>query len=41
LRAVEQAYQMAIYRDAALSPPEPSTACRPPEHTADREIELE
>ena len=41
LRAVEQAYRMAIERDAAFSPPEPTRACRSPEHAADREIELE
>jgi hypothetical protein len=41
LRAVEQAYRMAIERDAGVRPPEPTTACRSPEHAADREIELE
>ena len=41
LRAVEQAYRMAIERDAAFRPPEPTRACRSPEHAADREIELE
>ena len=41
LRAVEQAYRMAIERDAVFRPPEPTRACRSPEHAADREIELE
>jgi hypothetical protein len=42
LRAVEQAYRMAIERDIVFGPPEPTTACRYPEHAADnREIELE
>ena len=41
LRAVERAYRMAIERDAVFRPPEPTTACRSPEHAADREIELE
>ena len=41
LRAVEQAYRMAIDRDAAFRPPEPARALRSPEHAADREIELE
>ena len=41
LRAVEHAYRMAIERDAAFRPPEPTRACRSPEHAADREIELE
>jgi hypothetical protein len=41
LRAVEQAYRTAIERDIMFRPPEPSTACRIPEHAADREIELE
>ena len=40
LRAVEQAYRTAIERDAVFGR-EPSTACRSPEHWADREIELE
>ena len=39
LRAVEQAYRMAIERDAVFNPPEPTRACRAPEHAADREIE--
>ncbi len=41
LRAVEHAYRMAIDRDAVLSPPEPTRACRSPDHAADREIEWE
>ena len=41
LRAVEQAYRMAIERDAVFRPPEPTRACRSPQHAADREIELE
>jgi hypothetical protein len=41
LRAVEQAYRIAIERDIAFLPPEPTTACRPPEHMADEELELE
>jgi len=41
LRAVEQAYRTAIERDAVLRPPEPTRACRSPEHAADREIEME
>ena len=41
LRAVEQAYRMAIERDTVLTPPELSRVCRSPDHAADREIELE
>jgi hypothetical protein len=41
LRAVEQAHRMAIKRDVVFRPPEPTRACRSPEHVADREIELE
>jgi hypothetical protein len=41
LRAVEHAYRTAIEHDTAYRPPEPTRACRPPEHAADREIELE
>ena len=41
LRAVEHAYRTAIDRDAVFSAPEPTRACRSPEHAADREIELE
>ena len=40
LRAVEQAYRMAIDRDGAFRPPEPARPFRSPEHTADRELEL-
>ena len=41
LRAVEQAYRMAIERDAVFIPPEPTRSFRSPENEADREIELE
>ena len=41
LRAVEDAHRTAIERDTVFSSPEPTTACRSPEHAADREIELE
>jgi len=41
LRAVEHAYRMAMEREALLTSPELSGACRPLEHAADREIELE
>ena len=41
LRAVEQAYRIAIERGAVPGPPEPNRACRSPGHAADREIELE
>ena len=41
LRAVEHAYRMAIDRDIASRPPEPTRARRSAEHLADREIELE
>ena len=41
LRAIEHAYRMAIDRDAVFTPPDPTRACRFPEHGADREIELE
>ena len=41
LRAVEHAYRIAVERDAAFMPPEPSAACRPPEYLADRDIEME
>jgi hypothetical protein len=41
LRAVEHAYRMANERDIAFKAPEPTTACRSPEHAADREMELE
>ena len=41
LRAVEQAYRMAIERDAVVARPEPTRPLRSSEHAADREIELE
>jgi hypothetical protein len=41
LRAVEQAYRIAVEHDAMLKPPKPTRACRTPEHAADKEIELE
>ena len=41
LRAVEHAYRAAVERGAAFTPPEPSAACRSPEHLADRDIEME
>jgi len=41
LRAIEQAYRMAIERDAACTPTRPTRACRSPEKADDREIELE
>ena len=41
LRAVEHAYRMAIERDAMITSPEPTTACRSCDHALDREIELE
>ena len=41
LRAVEHAYRMAIERDIVFRPPEPTSACRSPEHAPDREMELE
>jgi hypothetical protein len=41
LRAVEQAYHMAIEGGAVSGPPEPIRASRSPEHSADREIELD
>ena len=41
LRAVEHAYRTAIERDTAYTPPEPTRACRFPEHAPDREMELE
>ena len=40
-RAVERGYRMAIERDVMFSQPDPTRACRSPEHAADREIELE
>ena len=41
LRAVDQAYRMAIERDAQFRPPEATRGCQFPEHAADQEIELE
>ena len=41
LRAVERAYRTAGEHTATFGPPEPTRACRSPERTADREIELE
>jgi hypothetical protein len=41
LRAVEQAYRMAIERDVVFSPSEPTRTCRSDEHSIDREIEPE
>ena len=41
LRAVEQAYRMAIERDTGFNPSEPSRASRIPENAGDREIELD
>ena len=41
LRAVERTYRMAIERDIVFRQPEPTRTLRSPDHTADREIELE
>ena len=41
LRAVERAYRIAVERNTVPRPPEPTGASRSPEHTADREIEME
>ena len=41
LRAVEHAYRTASERDIVFRPPEPTSACRSPEHAPDREMELE
>ena len=41
LRAVVHAYRTAIERNIVFRSPEPTTACRFPEHAADMEIELE
>jgi hypothetical protein len=41
LRAVEQAYRTASERDIVFRPPEPTRACSSPEHSPDREMELE
>ena len=41
LRAVEHAYRTAIEREAVPIPPESTRAIRAPEHTVDKEMELE
>ena len=41
LRAVERAYRMAIERDVIFRPPELTGPRRPPDHVANREIEME
>ena len=41
LRAVEHAYRMAIERNITFGSPEPASSDLPPEHLADKEIELE
>jgi hypothetical protein len=41
LRAIEHAYRTANERDAVLRTPEPTTAFYSPQHTPDREIEME
>ena len=41
LRAVQRAYHIAIERDSALKPPEPTPELRSREPMAEREIELE
>ena len=41
LRAVEQAYRMAVEGDAVFRLPEPTRSLRSPDRTADRELELE
>jgi hypothetical protein len=41
LRAVEGAYRMAVDRDTAYTPPEPTRTPRPPEPQAGRQIDLE
>jgi len=41
LRAVEHAHHTVIARGAVFGPPEPIRTPRSPEHTADREIELD
>ena len=41
LRAVKDAYRTATERDSTYMPPEPTRACRVPEHAPDREMELE
>lgn len=41
LRAVEQAYRIAVERDTAIGPSKPAKVLRSPGREADREIELE
>jgi hypothetical protein len=41
LRAVEQAYQIAVERDAAIGAPDPTKDLRSAGREADREIEME
>jgi hypothetical protein len=41
LRAVEHAYRIAIERDHAFRPHEPTKGLLPPDHAADRQIEAE
>ena len=41
LRAIEHAYKAVAGHDTAFTPPEPAQALRPPERTADKEMELE
>ncbi len=41
LRAIEHAYRMAIERDVAFAPPEPTRPGGSAEHAIDREVELE
>jgi hypothetical protein len=41
LRAIERAHRIAIERDVAPRPPEPTRAFRSREHSPDREMELE
>jgi hypothetical protein len=41
VRTIEQAYRMAIERDAVLNSLEPTAGCRSPERAADMEIELD
>ena len=41
LRAVEQAYRIAIERNTIFRPPESTWACRTPENVTEREIKLE
>jgi hypothetical protein len=42
LRAIQHAYQAVAGHDTTLTPPQPAApTVRPPEHAADKEIELE